>query len=154
MLESTRRVHSLYSLFDPSQDAAGKVGLLGPVKILIADDEPYIVRSLSYIFQREGISFDAAKDGQQAIEKARRLKPKILFLDIMMPQKSGFEVCSLIKQDPALRSIHIIMLTAKGQEDDKQKSRSAGADEYITKPFSPRQVLLRVRELLGPRTGP
>ena len=134
------------------QAACGKVGLLGPVKILIADDEPYIVRSLSYILQREGIPFDAAKDGQEAIEKARRLKPKILFLDIMMPQKSGLEVCSLIKQDPALRSIHIIMLTAKGQEDDKQKSRSAGADEYITKPFSPRQVLERVKEILGGRS--
>lgn len=125
-----------------------------PVKILIADDEPYIVRSLSYILQREGIPFDVAIDGQQAIEKARHLKPKLLFLDIMMPHKSGLEVCSLIKQDPALRSIHIIMLTAKGQEDDKQKSRSAGADEYITKPFSPRQVLERVKEILGGRIGP
>ncbi len=124
-----------------------------PVKILIADDEPYIVRSLSYILQREGIPFDVATDGQQAIEKARRLKPKVLFLDIMMPQKSGLEVCSLIKQDPALRSIHIIMLTAKGQEDDKQKSREAGADEYITKPFSPRQVLERVKDILGGRIG-
>ncbi len=124
-----------------------------PVKILIADDEPYIVRSLSYILQREGIPFDVATDGQQAIEKARRLKPKVLFLDIMMPQKSGLEVCSLIKQDPALRSMHIIMLTAKGQEDDKQKSREAGADEYITKPFSPRQVLERVKDILGGRIG-
>ncbi|MBI3810920.1 MAG: response regulator [Nitrospirae bacterium] len=124
-----------------------------PVKILIADDEPYIVRSLSYILQREGISFDIATDGQQTIEKARRLKPKLLFLDIMMPRKSGLEVCTLIKQDPALRAIHIIMLTAKGQEDDKQKSRSAGADEYITKPFSPRQVLERVKDILGGRIG-
>ena len=151
MLESTRLFHSLYSLFDPSQHAAGKVGLLEPVNILIADDEPYIVRSLSYILQREGIPFDVATDGQQAIEKARKLKPKVLFLDIMMPQRSGFEVCSMIKKDPALRSIHIIMLTAKGQEDDKQKSREAGADEYITKPFSPRQVLERVKEILGGR---
>jgi len=126
---------------------------LESVKILIADDEPYIVRSLSYILQREGIPFDVATDGQQAIDKARHLKPKLLFLDIMMPYKSGIEVCSLIKQDPALRSIHIIMLTAKGQEDDKQKSRLAGADEYITKPFSPRQVLERVKNILGGRIG-
>jgi two-component system, OmpR family, alkaline phosphatase synthesis response regulator PhoP len=126
---------------------------LESVKILIADDEPYIVRSLSYILQREGIAFDVAKDGQEALDKAKYLKPKVLFLDIMMPQKTGFEVCALIKQDPGLRSIHIIMLTAKGQEDDKQKSRSAGADEYITKPFSPRQVLARVKELLGSQIG-
>lgn len=123
------------------------------VKILIADDEPYIVRSLSYIFQREGIPFDIAKDGQEAIQKARQHLPKVLFLDIMMPKQSGLEVCAQIKQDPLLRSIHIIMLTAKGQEDDKQKSRTAGADEYIIKPFSPRQVLARVRTLLGSRTA-
>jgi two-component system alkaline phosphatase synthesis response regulator PhoP len=129
-------------------------GLLESVKILIADDEPYIVRSLSFIFQREGIPFDVAKDGQEAIEKAKRLKPKILFLDIMMPLKSGLEVCALIKQDPELRSIHIIMLTAKGQEDDKQKSRSVGADDYITKPFSPRQVLERVKKILEGRLDP
>jgi len=126
---------------------------LDSVKILIADDEPYIVRSLSYIFQREGIPFDIAKDGQEAIQKARQHLPKVLFLDIMMPKQSGLEVCAQIKQDPLLRSIHIIMLTAKGQEDDKQKSRTAGADEYIIKPFSPRQVLARVRTLLGSRTA-
>lgn len=72
----------------------------------------------------------------------------------MMPKKSGFEVCAEVKKDPVLRSTHIIMLTAKGQEEDKQKSLTSGADEYITKPFSPRQVLARVRELLGsPTTG-
>ncbi|MBI3610295.1 MAG: response regulator [Nitrospirae bacterium] len=120
-----------------------------PVKILIADDEPYIVRSLSYIFQREGIPYDVAKDGEEALQKARLHKPKIFFLDIMMPKKSGFEVCAQIKQDPKLHSIHIIMLTAKGQEEDKQKSLSVGADEYITKPFSPRHVLSRVKELLS-----
>ncbi|MBI3994545.1 MAG: response regulator [Nitrospirae bacterium] len=124
------------------------------MKILIADDEPYIVRSLSYIFQREGIPFDIAKDGQEAIQKARQHRPKVLFLDIMMPKQSGLEVCAQIKQDPLLRSIHVIMLTAKGQEDDKQKSRTAGADEYIIKPFSPQQVLARVKTLLGSRTVP
>ncbi len=122
-----------------------------PIKILIADDEPYIIRSLSYILQREGIPFDVAKDGEEALQKARQHRPRVLFLDIMMPKKSGLDVCAQIKQDPLLRSIHVIMLTAKGQEDDKQKSRSAGADEYMTKPFSPRQVLARVIELLGSR---
>lgn len=120
------------------------------VPVLIADDEPYIVRSLSYVFQREGIPFEIAKDGEEALQKARQYKPKIFFLDIMMPKKSGFDVCAQIKQDPALRGIHIIMLTAKGQEEDKQKSLTAGADEYVIKPFSPRQVLARVKELLGP----
>ncbi|HET6466313.1 MAG TPA: response regulator [Nitrospiria bacterium] len=127
---------------------------MGSVTILIADDEPYIVRSLSYILQREGISFAIATDGQEALQMVRQHRPKIFFLDIMMPKKSGFEVCAEVKKDPVLRSTHIIMLTAKGQEEDKQKSLTSGADEYITKPFSPRQVLARVRELLGsPTTG-
>jgi DNA-binding response OmpR family regulator len=125
---------------------------LGSVTILIADDEPYIVRSLSYILQREGISFAIATDGQEALQMVRQHRPKIFFLDIMMPKKSGFEVCSEVKKDPVLRSTHIIMLTAKGQEEDKQKSLTSGANEYITKPFSPRQVLARVRELLGSPT--
>lgn len=125
---------------------------MGSVTILIADDEPYIVRSLSYILQREGISFAIATDGQEALQMVRQHRPKIFFLDIMMPKKSGFEVCSEVKKDPVLRSTHIIMLTAKGQEEDKQKSLTSGANEYITKPFSPRQVLARVRELLGSPT--
>lgn len=117
--------------------------------ILIADDEPYIVRSLSFVLHREGISFEVARDGEEALRKARRHKPKIFFLDIMMPKATGFEVCAKIREDPKLKSIHIIMLTAKGQEEDKQKSMAAGADEYITKPFSPREVVARVKTLLG-----
>jgi len=120
------------------------------IQIVVADDEPYIVRSLSFILQRAGISFDIARDGEEALQKTSQHKPKILFLDIMMPKISGYEVCAQIKKNPDTRSIHIIMLTAKGEEEDKLKSLSAGADEYITKPFSPREVLARVNELLTP----
>jgi two-component system alkaline phosphatase synthesis response regulator PhoP len=119
------------------------------VDVLIADDEPFVIRSLSYVFHREGFSFDTAADGEEALAKAQKLRPKILFLDIMMPKKTGVDVCMRLKSDPQLRTIHIIMLTAKGQEEDRIKSISAGADGYITKPFSPKSVITHVRELLG-----
>ena len=122
--------------------------LLERVDILIADDEPFVVRSLSYVFQREGLTFEVAGDGEEALAKARQLQPKILFLDIMMPQKTGYDVCTQLKSDPRFRSIHIIMLTAKGQEEDKVKSLSAGANEYIAKPFSPQFVVKHVKEVL------
>jgi len=122
---------------------------LDPVTILIADDEPNIVRSLGFILQKEGLPFDVATDGETALAKARLLRPKLLFLDIMMPKLSGFEVCSQIRSDAALDTIHIIMLTAKGQDEDRTKSLSAGADEYLSKPFSPMQVLERVKTILG-----
>lgn len=118
------------------------------IDILIADDEPFVVRSLSYVFQREGFTFEVAGDGEEALAKAERLRPKILFLDIMMPKKTGYDVCAQLKSDPRFRTIHIIMLTAKGQEEDKLKSLTAGADEYITKPFSPQSVVKRVKEIM------
>lgn len=121
---------------------------MGSVQIVIADDEPYIVRSLSFILQRADIPFDVARNGEEALQKVRQHTPAILFLDIMMPKISGFDVCAQIKKDPDTRSTHIIMLTAKGEEEDKQKGLSAGADEYITKPFSPREILARVSKLL------
>ena len=127
----------------------GRASKLEPV-ILIADDEPNIVRSIAFILQNEGLSFDVAQDGDEALDKARRHRPKLLFLDIMMPKLSGFDVCARIREDPGLSETHIIMLTAKGQEEDKARSLAAGANEYISKPFSPKQVLERVRAILGP----
>lgn len=118
-------------------------------KILIADDEPFIVRSLAFILRREGLETAVARDGEETVDKARALRPRILFLDIMMPKRNGVEICRMIKQDPSTRPIYVIMLTAKGQDEDKRNSLLAGADEYITKPFSPRQVVTRVREILA-----
>ena len=119
------------------------------IDILIVDDEPFVVRSLSYVLQREGFSFDVAMDGEDGLAKARQLRPKILFLDIMMPKKTGYEVCSELKADPGSDTPYIIMLTAKGQEDDKVRSLSAGANEYIAKPFSPQSVVNHIKEVLG-----
>ena len=119
--------------------------------VLIADDEPYILRSLSFVLKKEGYSCETARDGEEAIEKARSLQPKILFLDIMMPKKTGFEVCRTLKADPSHRDTRIIMLTAKGQQHDIDEAKSSGADDYITKPFSPRKVLEKLTSLIGSR---
>lgn len=118
-------------------------------KILVVDDEPNIVRSLTFVLNKGGYDVSFAMDGEQAMTMIRDSKPNILILDVMMPNKSGYEVCNEIKSDPDLRDIHVVMLTAKGQDDDRETALSQGADEYISKPFSPIKILARVKELLG-----
>jgi CheY-like chemotaxis protein len=117
--------------------------------ILIADDEPYLIRSLSFVLKKEGYRVEAAMDGVEALEKIRNMKPDLVFLDIQLPKMVGYEVCRQVKADPELRRTYIIMLTAKGQDDDRQKAIAVGADEYITKPFSPKEVVTHLRQLLG-----
>ena len=118
-------------------------------KILIVDDEPSIVRSLSFVLDKEGYDVSIAEDGDQAMAMIRGSKPNIIFLDVLMPKKNGYDVCRSIKSDPELMNIHVVMLTAKDQESERKKGVEHGADEYISKPFSPMKILARVRELLG-----
>ncbi len=118
-------------------------------KILVVDDEPNIVRSLAYILKKEGYDVSTAKDGEQAMDMVRDSKPHLMILDVVMPRKSGYDVCEEVKSDPDLRDIHVMMLTAKGQVGDREIGLSKGADEYLTKPFSPRLILNKVKELLG-----
>ena len=118
-------------------------------KILVVDDEPNIVRSLAYILKKEGYDVSTAKDGEQAMNMVRDSKPHLMILDVMMTRKSGYDVCEEVKSDPDLRDIHVMMLTAKGQVGDREIGLSKGADEYLTKPFSPRLILNKVKELLG-----
>ena len=117
-------------------------------KILIADDEPYILRSLSFVLKKEGFDIEPACNGEEALEKAQQFNPKILFLDVMMPKKDGYEVCIKLKSNPETKNIYIIMLTAKGQIIDKEKGLITGADEYITKPFSPREIVNKVKKII------
>jgi two-component system alkaline phosphatase synthesis response regulator PhoP len=117
--------------------------------ILIADDEPYILRSLSFVLKKEGYDCETARDGEEALEKVKRFQPKVLFLDIMMPKKTGFEVCRTLKADPAYRGTKVIMLTAKGQQHDFDEAKSSGADDYVTKPFSPKKVLEKLSDLIN-----
>lgn len=118
-------------------------------RILIADDEPYILRSLSFVLQKEGFEIETACDGVETLEKARQFRPKILFLDIMMSLEDGYEVCEELKSAPDTKDIYVIMLTAKGQIIDKKRGLEVGADEYITKPFSPREIVNKVKEIIG-----
>jgi DNA-binding response OmpR family regulator len=116
--------------------------------ILVIDDEPYILRSLSYLLTREGYPVETASNGEEGLARVRTLRPPLVFLDIMMPRMDGYEVCEQIKQDPALAGTYVIMLSAKGQQIDRERGLLGGADEYMTKPFSPREIARRVRELL------
>jgi DNA-binding response OmpR family regulator len=123
--------------------------------ILLVDDEPYILRSLSYLLTREGFTVETASNGEEALERLRQLRPPLVFLDIMMPRMNGYEVCEQVKQDPLLAETYVIMLSAKGQQIDRERGLLGGADEYMTKPFSPREIVQRVRTLLvDGGTGP
>jgi DNA-binding response OmpR family regulator len=114
----------------------------------LIDDEPYILRSLSYLLTREGYQVETASNGEDGLARVRALRPPLVFLDIMMPRMNGYEVCEQIRQDPDLAGTHVIMLSAKGQQIDRERGLLGGADEYMTKPFSPREVAERVRVLL------
>ena len=117
--------------------------------ILVIDDEPYILRALSYLLAREGYKVETASNGEEGLQRVRELRPPLVFLDIMMPRMNGYEVCEQIKQDPALANTYVIMLSAKGQQVDRERGLLGGADEYMTKPFSPREVAEHVQGLLA-----
>ena len=134
---------------DLSPLAKGERYPMSEKKILVVDDEPYILRTLTFVLKKEGYEVSSATNGEEAMASVRESPPDLMFLDIMMPKKNGYEVCQEIKGDPNLSDIHIIMLTAKGQDADREKGLSVGAEEFMTKPFSPMQVVGRVRELLG-----
>ena len=122
-------------------------------RVLICDDEPYIVESVSYVVRRAGFDVLTAEDGDGALAAAYQEKPDLIFLDIMMPGLSGDEVCRRLKADPSTRSTHVVILTARGQEEDERRALEMGADEFMTKPFSPRKLRARVLQLLGDPNG-
>lgn len=117
-------------------------------KILIVDDEPNIVMSLEFLLKKEGFVTETANDGDVALEKVRVFMPDLVLLDVMMPKKSGFEVCEILRSDTSLSNIRIIMLTAKGRETEQAKGLALGADAYMLKPFSTKDLVARIRELL------
>ncbi|MDJ0659024.1 MAG: response regulator [Crocosphaera sp.] len=121
-------------------------------KILIVDDEPNILILMEQILEEledEGVSILTAINGEQALEIIKKEEPDLVFLDVMIPHISGLEVCETVKNDSHLCHIHIILLTARGQSFDEESGMKAGADLYMTKPFRPREVLLKSQEILG-----
>ena len=117
--------------------------------ILIADDEPNIVISLEFLMKREGYRVSVARDGDAALALIRSEQPDLVLLDVMMPGKTGFDVCQAVRADEALAAVKILMLSAKGRDTDLAKGSALGADAYMTKPFSTRELADKVRELLG-----
>jgi two-component system alkaline phosphatase synthesis response regulator PhoP len=121
-------------------------------KILIVDDDFLIRNLLKQIlepFEEKGVKLFVADNGVVAIDKVKSENPDIVFLDVMMPKMNGFEVCNILKNDLEMKNIFIIMLTAKGQELDKQKAVDMGADFYITKPFNINEIIRKVSEVLN-----
>jgi DNA-binding response OmpR family regulator len=118
-------------------------------KILVADDEPNIVISLEYLLKREGYTVVTARDGQQALDVIAKELPDLVLLDVMMPKKTGFEVCQEIRSNEAMQAVKVLMLTAKGRDTDVAKGMALGADAYITKPFATKELVQKVAELLG-----
>ena len=118
-------------------------------KVLIADDEPNIVVSLDFMMKREGYDVVVARDGTEALAMIRAEKPRLVLLDAMMPGMTGFDVCEAVRADPDLRETRILMLTAKGRETDVARGFGAGADAYMTKPFSTRDLVAKVRDMLA-----
>jgi DNA-binding response OmpR family regulator len=121
-------------------------------KVLIADDEPNIVTALEFLLQRNGYEVTIAPNGDEALLLIEQHLPDLVLLDVMMPLKSGYEVCQRVRERPDWRHIKIIMLTAKGRDVEMSKGLSIGADLYITKPFSTQELMTKINGLLGVST--
>ncbi len=117
-------------------------------KILIVDDEPNILLSLKFLLQQAGFEVYTATDGQAALDALQAQPVDLMLLDVMFPNKSGYEVCQAVRANPAWNAVKVIMLTARGREIDREKGEALGADDYITKPFATRDVVARVQAML------
>ena len=120
-----------------------------PRRVLIADDEPNIVISLEFLMQQSGYEVRVARNGEEALAAIESFEPELVLLDVMMPRKNGYEVLQAIRANPARRAIRVVLLTAKGRDVDVEKGLGLGADAYVTKPFATRDLVARVKSLLG-----
>ena len=118
------------------------------IRILVVDDEPDVLELVEFHLEKEQFKVTVADNGDQALKMARELLPSLLILDLMLPGINGLEICRLLRTDPKTRDIPILMLTARAAEEDRIKGLELGAHDYVTKPFSPRELVLRVRNLL------
>ena len=117
-------------------------------RILVVDDEIYIVHILEFTLTMEGYEVVTAADGEEALQKVQQERPDLIVLDIMMPKMDGYEVCRRLRQDEDLRGLPVILLSAKGRPVDRETGLEVGADDYIVKPFSPRRLLEKIKDLL------
>ena len=117
--------------------------------VLVVEDEPNIILSLEFLIKEAGYNVRVALDGEEALKAVAEEVPDVLLLDIMIPKRDGYDVCQTLRANPAFKDLHIIMLTAKGLEAEKEKGLAMGADEYITKPFSTRELAQKLKQHLG-----
>jgi two-component system, OmpR family, alkaline phosphatase synthesis response regulator PhoP len=125
---------------------------MNTMKILIVDDEPHLRMLIQQTLEEledEGVELLTASNGEEALQTIQQENPSLVFLDVMMPRKNGFDVCNAVKNELGLADIHIILLTAKGQEFDRLRGQEVGADLYMTKPFDPDALVARARSVLG-----
>ena len=121
--------------------------------VLIADDEPNIVAAIEFLLKQRGYEVQTARDGGEALRAIERIVPDLIVLDVMMPQTSGYEVCQAIRRRPEWRHIKVVMLSAKGRDAEVNKGMAMGADVYVTKPFSTRELMAKIDALLGTAPG-
>ena len=121
-------------------------------KILVADDEPSIVTALEFLLQHNGYEVSIARNGAEALAALERQRPDLVLLDVMMPVRSGYEICKRIRERPEWRHIKVVMLSAKGRDAEVNKGLAMGADLYVTKPFSTRELVEKIKNLLGSPT--
>jgi DNA-binding response OmpR family regulator len=116
--------------------------------ILVVEDEPNIVLSLQFLMKKAGFEVRVARDGEEAISAVEARAPDLILLDVMIPKRDGYDVCQTIRANPAWQNIYIIMLTAKGRDVDREKGIALGANDYVTKPFSTRDLTEKVKQIL------
>lgn len=119
-------------------------------RVLVVDDEPNIVMSLRFLMEREGFEVEVAPTGEAALAALDDRPADLVLLDVMMPELDGFEVCQRIRDNPAWRRTKVVMLTAKGRDVEREKGLALGADLYVTKPFSTRDLVAEVKRMLSP----
>lgn len=118
------------------------------VDILVADDEAHVVRALSFVFKKEGFQVETAADGEEALAKYREFSPRVVFIDLVMPRMDGLTLCRRIRSPGEQRRPYVIILTSKGQDLDRKNCIEAGADDFISKPFSPKEVIAKVKAII------
>lgn len=123
------------------------------IDVLIAEDEPSILESLDFILRRAGWNIESVTDGEAALDQVRRLQPRMLVLDVMLPKRSGFDVLKQLRADAATEALPVLILTAKGQQQDRRIAEELGADAFVTKPYSNAEVVRAVAQLLGEDAG-
>jgi len=150
---NAREISSSYTANQPAATKKRGRGLFMTHDVLVVDDEPNIVLSLKFLISQQGYEVRTATNGEEALKALEEKVPDLILLDIMMPKPDGYEVCQKIRSTPEWKEIPVIMLTAKGRDVEKQKGMAMGADDYITKPFSTQELVVKVRSILKEKKG-